>query len=326
MSEFGEWFSERMENIGYKLKGFPQVSDELIWYEFNDLSGNTRVDVLLITKALKPEDIRGLFENEDEPVLFVVDMKLIPSFIWENEKPEWIRILHAIYYGRVYVWNYGMIQALHFEWGTGKHNFSEAIDTSGILFDHTECKLKSFPGYFHIARFYDAAFWKQQQKPKGESWKERAEKQKSNFWKETFGFDSWDDYMKANPPKGTEWNERTKSYEHSNPNYSNKETDYEGMYEDIREAFNRYKQQYGGYNPYEDMKRRTRPEYYQPRPTGDKWFEMMIATGSLEAAKKKYRELANQYHPDKQLNSGEDTTEIMQAINNAFSKVKEYWT
>ncbi len=280
MAFFDSWFTGKMLENGYK-----QIyRDDLIsrvWLTFQDGYDSLSKDlfhVCYLRAEISPELIRMSFTaHHDEHVLFVVDERVIASI--KTDMPIWIRALHAIYYGRIYVYRDLLenISALHYDWDKKWGTFSEPIDIDGILFTDTDCKLKDFPGIFHIARFYDKAFWTEKVNSK-QSAKDR----------------KWDDFEKRQQRK----------------------TD-----EDIYEAFKRaYREHMRNHNAYHDY------EPVQPRyaPKGDKWIDLFIGTGSIEAARAKYRELAKQYHPDLNPSSSE-ALNTMQAINIAFDKVKEYW-
>lgn len=298
MSNFAEWFEERMNDINYHQTGQLE-NDECTWMQFADNSNTSRMfHVFYVKKPLTEAIIRTTFAMKNEPVLFVVDSRLM-----DYEKAlnnfDALRTLHAIYYGRIYVWDRGAISAVHFDWNTKKYS-ALIVDVTGILFDHTDCQLKSFPGYFYIARFYDPAFWKQEQpkqkKQPDEGWKERAKKQRE------------------------EWEQATKDHyerqNHNNPNYSNKDSDYEGdVYEAFKQAFREHMRSRG-------------VDYDTPRqrytPQGDKWFEGFMSTGNLHTAKAMYKALAKEWHPD--INKSPEAETNMKAINAAWDKVQRYLT
>lgn len=296
MSNFAEWFEERMSNINYHQTGYMD-NDECTWIQFKSGSFNDdrMFHVFYAKKPLTEAIIRTTFAMKNEPILFVIDDTLLPND--KNNAPDWIRALHAIYYGRIYTWWRNLrISGVHYDWHNNKTTVSPTpID--GIHFEHVESKLKAFPGNYYVAMFGDRAFWKQEQPKKEpkESWQERAKKYRE------------------------EWEQTTKNHyerqSHSNPNYSNKSSDYEDLNEEIRAKFNEYMNS----NPYEDMKRRTSQRY---TPQGDKWFMMLVECGSLVEAKKKYKQLALEYHPDRNT----EGLETMQAINAAWDKVREYYT
>lgn len=277
MAFFDDWFTEKVIESGYKQIYRDDLTTH-IWMTFQNGYDELSKDlfhVVYLRHYITPEFIRQSFAaHHDEHVLFVVDERVIASI--KTDMPIWIRALHAIYYGRIYVYRDLLenISALHYDWDKKWGTFSEPIDIDGILFTDTDCKLKDFPGIFHIARFYDKAFW-----------------------------------TESNSNKQTPNNPRNR--QHKPPPSA------EDVFRDFREAFERNKRHYQTYHDYEPV---------QPRyaPKDDKWLDLFIASGSIEAARAKYRELAKQFHPD--LNPGSsEALSTMQAINIAFDKAKEYW-
>lgn len=268
---FQEWFIRKMNDIGYDTvnENNGEISQ---WIDFSNGSGDG-FEVHYLTHSISPEIIRIIFSHTQRPVLFVVDTNLVD---FRTMKEKWLRALHAIYYGRVYIWTGNRIDAAHFDFLTDTIP-CRTVDIDSILFTDTDCKLKDFPGIFHIARFYDKAFWTEKVNSK-QSAKDR----------------KWDDFEKRQQRK----------------------TD-EDIYEAFKRAFREHMRNHNAYHDYEPV---------QPRyaPKGDKWLDLFIGTGSIEAARVKYRELAKQFHPD--LNPGSsEALSTMQAINIAFDKVKEYW-
>jgi len=135
--------------------------------------------VCYVFKPITPDEIRKLFDSHNEPVLFVVDFDCIFPF-GTTDAPLWIKALHAIYYGRIYVWIENGIVARHYDWANQETISSSPIDIEGILFTDTDCKLRDFPGVFHIARFYDKAFWKEQPVHEAPPKREKKQRQKPN--------------------------------------------------------------------------------------------------------------------------------------------------
>lgn len=297
MSDFSDWFTERMANINYKLIGHMD-NDECSWMKFAD--ANDRFHVFYAKKPITPEIIRTTFAMENEPILFVIDVMAMPSFN-NVDVTSWMRALHAIYYGRIYFWNGQEIKALHFDWIKNNSFVSEAIDMSGILFTRVDSQLRDFPGLFFIARFYDKAFWKEQPKQqKGESWKERAKKQREEWEQAT---------------KGHSTSDRKYQYQQDSESAHSRRHTEEDIYEAFKRAFYEHMNNWGAYTH-----ERTSQQRYTPQ--GDKWFTMLVQTGSLAEARKVYLRLAKENHPD--INKSPEATAIMQQVNAAWEKVQEY--
>lgn len=290
--DFTDWFTEQMSQIGYgKSHTHNEIASQ--WMNFTD--GHEDFHVMYLRAPMTPEAIRITFDSHNQPVLFVVDYRAVANLNSVSELPQWIRILHAVYYGRVYIYNDldENIRAFHFDWNANIKQNSEPIDISGILFTDTDCKLRDFPGIFHIARFYDRAFWQEQEPQKPPKRKKPRSNANEDFWKE-------------------EWARQS----HNNPNYSQKTSDYQ---EDINEAFARaFREHMRSHGVDYDEPYIKRPNV----PTGDKWLQQFVATGSLDAAKTMYRQLSKQYHPD--LNPGDTVAEdTFKTISVAFAKVRD---
>lgn len=252
---FDEWFTKQMSEAGY---GRSHTHDETAsqWMNFTD--GHEDFHVMYLRAPMTPEAIKITFDSHNQPVLFVVDVRAMPPYLHVSELPQWVKVLHAIYYGRVYVFNdlQEHISACHFDWAADTRRCSEAIDITGILFTDTDCKLRDFPGLFHIARFYDRAFWKEQAAPppppKRPRSKQAPPKQEDVF--EAFR----KAYQKAYEDR---------QYQHQ------RKADYEQRYEQKYNA---------GYRPSSD----------------DKWLQGFMSTGDLAAARALYKQLAKEWHPD----------------------------
>lgn len=242
MQTFPDWFTQQMDDIGYALEQATDFTAEE-WLTFKD--NDEQFHVVYLKTPPDAEHLRGIFTAFQMPVLFIVDKSLLPEpdpmYHYANTiLPLWLRALHAVYYGRIYCWTGDGISALHVQWTNGTAQWSEPIDITGILFTHTDSKLYEFKGLFHIARFYDKAFWK-------------------------------------NPPREQE----PKRYQ-----------------------------------------RRT--DAPPPRPQSEAsndFYHLLLKCNSLQEMKRKYRELAREWHPD--LNPGKPQATVnMQLINSAFDRAK----
>lgn len=138
------------------------------YYSFSHVTDNDalftapdgqRAWVSYVDKEITPDNIRRALEFSGH-VLFIVDEKLIPDEI-ESRKatPYWLRVLHGLYMGRIYVWNGRYLFALHFDYDSGDVNESGIIQPDALLFVETGTWLKGWSGIYRLARFYDRAFW-----------------------------------------------------------------------------------------------------------------------------------------------------------------------
>lgn len=287
---FFEWLILSTRKAGYSHMG-GAIGESFDGGAFMNMKGEA-FSVFHIKQSVPLETIKGMFESISAPTLVVVDSHLINAAAM-NE--PWLRALHALYYGRVYAWVGKLVQAVHYDRMVNDIKVWGPVDGSDFYFDTVDSWYKGMSGTYATCRFTDPNFWKDTE-PKAHKRQHKHTPPKSNnteqFWREEF--------------------ERQKN---TNPNAGARAED---VYEAFREAFNQYKQQYAEPPP-DPSPRRTY------RPTGDQWFNALIAEGSLEGAKKKYRQLALEYHPDRKGDSPE-VIETMQLINAAYARVKEILT
>ncbi len=290
MATFPDWFADKMLALGY-TRTYTHENIESIWMSFLSREDKEGFHLMYLRAPMSPEAIRQTFSSHNEPVLFIVEFDCIFPFGTANA-PLWVKALHAIYYGRIYVWGGNGIIARHYDWTNQETISSSPLELDGILFTDTDCKLRDFPGVFHIARFYDKAFWKEQpEQPKAPpKRKKRQPNPDEYFWREEWA------RQNNTPPK--------------------QETE-----EDILKAFKRYYEEAMRQRQAREQRAYSqRPNRYTP--TDDKWLQEFIATGSIEAAKTLYRQLGKEWHPD--LNPGKPQAhETMQLINIAYAKVKD---
>lgn len=278
--EFQEWFIPKMNKAGYE---YALVLNNRVAESFRFSHTAFYFGVVYVKRPIDLEDLRQLFESVGCNLLLIIDSDLVTDLTIDD---KWLRAIHALYFGRIYVWNGRSIKAFHHDRQTDKPIYSKNdVDVNEIKFEKVDCWYPGFPGVFNIARFNDPVFWKTE--PKREKPPKR-EKDTSyeDFWKQEF------ERQKA---KGRTYNPHN-----------------EDVFRDFREAFERNKRQYEANNPKPPP---SRPRYM---PTGDKWLTLLLAEGTLEGAKKKYRELAMLHHPDRAGN-----VELMQLINVAWEKAKE---
>lgn len=160
MQEFNDYIRQRLENNGYRCKQqslydvFMSVDDKPIW-------------ICYLNAELEPEQIRRCFDFPGH-VLFVVNEKLIPQEIKSREEtPMWLRVIHGLYMGRIYVWNGRYLFGLHFDYDTGDINESGIIQPDDLLLTESGTWLRGWTGIYKLARFYDRAWWAENSYPKG---------------------------------------------------------------------------------------------------------------------------------------------------------------
>ena len=272
-------------------------------YQQGALSSNTLCDIISYTnpkskrfttvyikQRVDTQFLSNLFAALPGNILIIVDSSLVTD---KSVQEQWLKAVHALYYGRIYVWDTTGILPLHVNRQTGLIECGAEIQIGIIRCSMVDCLYKGFPGKFNIAMFNDPVFWAkgQQQKPPP---REKKVPEDEQFWR---------DYAKTQPP-------------HGNPNYSQKQNDFD--YDAFRRAYEGYKQAYGA------SEQEYSAPYTKPRaPKGDRWFNAMMQGGSLEEAKRVYRKLGLEHHPDH--NKSPDATETMKAINQAYEQVKRYF-
>lgn len=206
----------------------------------------------------------------------------------------------------MYVWHgRGDLQALHFDWDKHEANYSESIAVEKIILTETDSLLRDYPGHFKIARFNDHAFWKGPRPTPNarQQAKEDARRQKEQYYKQE---EFWRDEFKRS------------QYQQPPPhNYNQQPPPNVG--DAFRDAFNRiFEEEMRRQRARQQQTYNQRPNRYSA-PTGDQWFTLMMQGGTKEEARRVYKDLAKQHHPD--VNKADDATATMQAINRAYDQV-----
>lgn len=255
-----EQLATRLGLNGYEFKRitendafFTSPEDDKAWVSYVD-------------KPLTKDNLKRAFEYAGH-VLFIVDEKLIPDVIESREAtPDWLRVLHGVYMGRIYVWNGRVVYSVHFDWATGDVQESAPIQIDSLMFMTVDTWLKIFPGMYRIARFWDMAFW-----------------------------------TDANAGR----QQRQRTYD-----------EYQRARQQQRDQQERQEYYRGGAGAWQEEKQQQPPK---EKSAGRDWLKEFLNCGTLAAAKKHYRALALEFHPDR---SGSDTTADMQAINTAWDKAQ----
>lgn len=124
-----------------------------------ETTGGERVAVFYFTKPITLSLLRDVFMFEGN-VLVVLDIALMPpDGTARSRMPDWLRALHALYYGRVYVWCGEHIHAAHFDFDDNIAILSDPIEGFNLLCAEVDCWFTDFSGHYRIARFYDKKFW-----------------------------------------------------------------------------------------------------------------------------------------------------------------------
>lgn len=324
--DFVKYLNAEMRSIGYETRyeetkathAFMRFSPTLSAAMNQNMYDAPKFGVYYIRQPIADAEwIREAFKaNSPTPLLFVVDQQLLADtkakIALGQAVPLWLRALHAIYYGRIYTWLTGEgIKAFHINWDKSDFAYSETIVIDRMVFTETDSLLRDFPGQFKIARFTDDAFWKRD--PNAPP---RAKKEKRNPYEAPKG--SYEDFARNYYQQGFwGYDPGVNNYSSARGNPPPKDMPREG------ESFNDYFKRIFE----EDLRRRQAHHPPPPPPRNqrsyqvdDQWLAKMLAAGNLDGAKKVYRELSRQYHPD--INKEPNATEVMQAINNAYDKAK----
>jgi len=291
MDNFAQWLIARMKPLHHEQDAVGAISHLWSFIHFRNPTFKSReFSVFYIKQRVDTEFLRARFDTSFIPILFVVDSSLVNP---KSINQEWLKALHSLYYGRIYVWDGKGILAAHVDKRTGNLMDNGYVEFKHVRFSKVEPWYRGFRGVFEIAMFDDRVYWDTtQQKPPPREKK---------------------------PPEGEQfWREQYAQQSHNNPNHSQKSNDFD--YEAFKRAYNHYRQQTGSGDTQEQT---YDAPWAKQRPRGDKWFEMMVEGGTLEAAKKVRSKLALQYHPD--YNKAPNATQIMQQINLAYEQVEAYY-
>jgi hypothetical protein len=310
MVSFTEYIRQRLENSGYKfIKKFANFDlfmcspdDKLVW-------------ICYLEVGIEPEQIRRLFDF-DGHVLIVVNEKLIPQeIVSRTETPMWLRVLHGLYMGRVYVWNDRYLFGLHFDYDTGDISESGIIQPDDLLLVETGTWLRGWTGVYRLARFYDRQWWNE---PASSGYAGG----RDNYQSKT----DWGDPYKTAREK--QQSSSRQSYEQARDSYweqqkAREQSDgYADWQERMRQQQAEWERQQARYGTGQNQTYDT-PWAKPPKSDGKVKRDFMrefAQAGSPSAVKALFRKLAKEFHPD--LNPGVDTTEIMQQVNAAYEKWK----
>jgi len=297
---FENWFMNKMLAIGYEAM-FYNYALECTVIRFKKqvflkgIVAFAEFDAVYIKKPITLDDLRILFQNSpNTPLLIIVDSDLVSAMAMND---NWLRAIHALYYGRVYMWSGAEITAAHWDRDNLDFTQSEPIQFKTLKFEMIDSWYKAFPGDFNVAHFNEGVFWKVQEKPPKRDKKAPPPPDSAEeFWRKYYE-------RNAHDPN---WGK----YTHSKYEYSSNED----VYEQFKRAYER-----------EKARHQETHEPPPPRPRSNsiqnKWVVMMLEPKTLEGAKRVYRQLAKENHPD--VNKSPDAIEVMQAINIAYEMVVE---
>lgn len=281
MVHFNYYLREKLTNSGYGQVLKHDTENDL----FLASPQNDRIWVCYLDKPIEPEMIRRYLEFPGH-VLFVVDEKLIPDTIASRkETPMWLRVLHGLYMGRIYVWNGRHLFGLHFDYDSGDVSESGIIQPDELLLTETGTWLRGWTGQYKLARFNDKRWWDEPVE----------QRQSKTDWK-------------TDPKTG---------WAYTDPGQKN--SDARQAYEDARDHYweqQRAREQQANNQQYQWINREP-PKQPDSKPD---FMTQFARAGNKDAVKVLYKELAKRFHPD--MNPGIDTTQLMQEINAAYEVYK----
>lgn len=327
MQTFSDYICQRLETNGYTFPRFSMDGKDV----FIRHPDSGEIWICYLEYEITPEQIRRCFDFPGY-VLFVVKESLIPQEIDSRQKtPMWLRVLHGLYMGRVYVWNDRHLFGLHFDYISGDVSESGIIQPDELLLIETGAWLRGWSGSYRIARFKDKAWW-------SDSSEQHDYQGQSSYPKGAYsgyanGRDNYYQKAKRDDPFA---NGR---YEQADPNNDygayrgtgeQKQSSARQTYEEARDSY--WKQQKeraqrtqydaGGfaYDPNEWPNGKPPKPPPKQSPAQRDFMREFAQAGSPSAIKALFRKLAREFHPD--LNPGVDTTEIMQQVNAAYERYK----
>lgn len=322
--KFSVYITDKLLKLGYESTAF---ASSTIFSSVRYVHKLTALHLSVIYLKLKidTDGLSYLFQNIPDHLLIVVDSSLIGE---DTGLKQWFRALHALYYGRVYVWDNFNLFPLHYDRQSGSFSNGSYIDIKSVRFERVDCLYSGFKGFYNVVLLNDRKFWSDAEKPPSRDTKTNPSE---DFWRAQYAASDEAQQAGQQQPKG---NAKTKARkdEHFRREQAQREEqkkreeearkarEREDVFRDFRDAFERNKARYGAdnggsYDP------NARPQYARGGVSGDKWFIAIWSDGTRDGAKTAYRALGKQYHPD--INKEPGATETMQAINRAYEKVME---
>lgn len=294
MPQFTDFMAQHLTRGGYTVLD-KSNQDVFAWSPLDDKP----IWVCYLDSPLEPEQIRRSFEFKGH-ILYVVDDKLIPQDIVDRDStPMWLRVIHGLYFGRVYTWNGRFLYGLHFDYDAGVINESGIITPDRLLLIEEGTWLRGWTGNYRTARFYEKAWWTVQDNPSSSRQSyQQANQQRTNQQRTDDAYGSW--WRGQYDPNSSDYRERQRA-----------------EYEYVRQQWQKgYEQQQTYDTPW------AKQESAPPKQRDFK-AEFKACKSEVEA-KTLYKKLALEFHPDR--NVGTDTTVIMQQINAAWDYMQGWWS
>jgi hypothetical protein len=298
MPQFTDYISDTLVRQGYKLLGKSDGDVFLLENEHypGEKTERKSIWICYLEAEITPEQIRRMFEFKGH-VLIVVNEKLIPENVASRQKtPMWLRVLHGLYMGRIYVWNGRSVFGLHIDYDTGDVSESAAIQPTALLLPETGTWLRGWTGVYKLARFYDTAWWTVGSQPPKADQDDAWTRGKKTAWE--------DAYQQAKNSSGPY--QRTQN---------NNASGNSGYWKGQRQTYD------------DPWAKQAPPKQSSPPPKQENKMRdfraEFKACGNAQDAKALYKRLAREFHPD--MNPGMDTTVIMQQLNAAWDYMRDWW-
>lgn len=322
--KFSEYVTAKLSRLGY-VQTATASSTLFSSIRFKPLNTMQPFSVVYLKGRIDTDGLSYLFQNIPDHLLIVVDSSLIGE---DTGNKEWFRSLHALYYGRVYIWDGAGVVPVHYDRITGNYENGGYVDIKSVRFERVDCLYSGFKGFYNVVLLNDRAFWKNAEKPPARETKTNSSEE---FWRSAYAASDEAQQAGQQKAKGSAKTKARKDEHYRREQAQRDEQrqrdeearrarEREDVFRDFRDAFERNKARYGAdsgssYDP------NARPQYARGGVSGDKWFMQIWSDGTRDGAKTAYRALGKQYHPD--VNKEPGATEIMQAINRAYEKVME---
>lgn len=320
--KFIGWAATKFHAIGYEQTA--SASSTLFSsLRFEHKATMLHFSVIYLKARIDTDVLRYMFGNISEHLLIVVDASQMGEQVGLK---EWFRALHALYYGRVYVWDNVGILPVHYDRKNGLFSNGGYVEIKRVRFERVDCLYGGFKGLYNVVLLQDRKFWTTDDKPPATP--NSAQADYEQFWRDQY--EASDEAQQAGHqrPRGNAKTDARKQEHYRREQAQRDEQkrradearqkrEQEDVFRDFKEAFERNKRTYGAENggAYDPN---AQPQYTRRGVQGDKWFIQIWSDGTIDGCKAEYRKLARKYHPD--INKEPGALETMKAINLAYEK------
>lgn len=349
MQKLTDYMRQRLTVAGWEILTCNDI--DLIARQDVSPNQSIKVWVCYLAQPTTPEQIRRCFDFQGY-LLFVVAEQLIPDIKDRDTTPRWLQVLHDLYMGRVYVWNGKGVNGLHFDYYNGGIEESGYITVNDLQLEETQTWLKGWNDTYKMVFLWERIWWKTVNNSgfKNETWErirqefsERMREHSRRHWEDMFQ-GRW---MPPEPPYGAppHWKAPDPPPREGEGSSSSRQS-----YEQARDSYweqmrKRTGQAPGGKAFWEnDIPNSSGPKWryadyqdfrYEPKPPPASkqeasrldLFGEFMACASLTEARKLWKKLLIENHPDKFIDQPEKQaaqTALTQEINAAYQKAERY--